>query len=122
MKNTIYIFLLFLGVVCFSCKNSSNEDNEKSFPIPVTSADSSINKIDDSIVDSQTAQKLIKENNDSLIDQNNNAKKESKKLTNDWSIDDFIIKCSKNYEAELRQFIEYEKEQWENVANPFIAS
>jgi len=38
-----------------------------------------------------------------------------------WNIDNFIIECPKKYRVALKQYIEYKREQWKNVPNPFIA-
>lgn len=45
-----------------------------------------------------------------------------KKLHKESIINEFIIEAPKNYETELKQYIEYEKEKWKNIPNPFIAT
>ena len=37
-------------------------------------------------------------------------------------IDDFIIECSKQIEKELKQYIAYDREEWKQVPNPFVAT
>jgi hypothetical protein len=40
----------------------------------------------------------------------------------DWKIDDFIVKKKDRSSAALRAQIEYTKEQWQHVKNPFTAN
>ncbi len=121
MKDKIYFFLFVIGFALFDCKNSPNENNDKSLPIPITSIDCAINKINGVNADSATAQKIIIAKSDSLTNQNVIIKNEGKKVSTNWTIDDYILKCPKNSTSDLKQFIEYEIEQYKNVSNPIIA-
>lgn len=122
MNSTIYICLILVLATCVSCNNSSNENDEKSLSISSPSVDSCNNKENDTILDTLPTQKVIEENSDSLINHNNIAKKEIERNVSDWSIDDFIITCSEYYKDELRLTIKYEKEDWDGVKNPFVAT
>lgn len=44
-------------------------------------------------------------------------------MVKNWQIADFIVSFeAENYSEDLIQFIEYEKKQWSNIGNPFIAT
>jgi len=42
--------------------------------------------------------------------------KTKKKMTNDWTTDQYILKCSKNQTTELKQYIESEKKTLEECS------
>ena len=108
-----FILLLLVGVVFFGCKNSSNEDNKKLNLLSVALTSNTINKVDsDSVYSSQemefTPKDTINNDPDKTIEFN--------------SIDDYIIKYPKGYEADLRANIKHKIEAWKSVDNPFVAT
>jgi len=112
MKSTKYLFI-FLILIFISCKNSSDKNDEKSDLISKTNYDST--KIEtDSLSHSNEV------NNDSLL--NENSKNEELISVQEWKTEDFIINEKDKKNQSLKSNIEYKKEEWKNVKNPFIAT
>lgn len=111
MHRTIFS-LLFMSIILMSCKNSSDENNL----IPETYIDST--KLGaDSIAANQN---LTEKNHDSLLV--DSTKNNELLSVTDWKIEDFIINKKDKKSEAVRRMIEYEKEQFENVKNPFVAT
>lgn len=106
---SLYFSLFLITTFCISCNNSSQQDNKKA----------GIDSLHD------TSQ-LTKQNLDTLSNKIDSVtEKESEisefKSVDNWSIDDFIInKKDKSFKS-LKSTIQYTKEEWKNVNNPFIA-
>jgi hypothetical protein len=115
MNNTICLFI-FLVVFFTNCKNSSDENYKKSDLIPEANDDPDKTGADS--IDKH--QYLTEENRDTIL--KDTAKNNKVLSVNDWNIDDFIINNRDRSSKALRLSIEYEREQWKNVKNPFVAS
>lgn len=124
MKNRALFFQLLIAILICSCNNSSTENNDHSFQIETSDTSVINNPNGDSINDFQKIHNVAKENNDSIITPMHSIKVNDKVLKrnsiDNWSIDDFIIKCPESYKGELKSDIEYVKEQWKNVETPII--
>jgi hypothetical protein len=101
---------LLLGILVFpmGCQNDGNQDEKTQETVPVSvekNADSS-ELVSEILTDSSALEQKTEE----LISVSN------------WKIDDFIVKKKDRSSAGVRAQIEYTKEQWENVKNPFVAT
>ena len=105
MKNTISLFLFFTAFI--SCQNASNINKVETHPIETVSDDIGSKKVEDTIVETNTIYQLPEEI--SPLDVSN------------WSINEFIIECPNSYKEELKQYLKFERKEWKNVPNPFIA-
>lgn len=104
--------LLWVAVFFISCNNSTDEDKKE----PNTGQ--------------KTAAGTAKAGADTLNSQQNRGDTvlPNKGDTNGavsvsgWKTDDFIVKQKDRAYKELRRTVEYEREQWKNVANPLIVT
>lgn len=116
-------YLLLIGVAFGSCKNSSNENNKKFYLMSTASTNSITNEVDNNSIGAYTdidGGIWFEEVNDHPVFNFENNGPE--RTIEPDSIDDFIIKYPKGYEADLRAYIKYEIEAWKGVNNPLIAT
>jgi hypothetical protein len=115
MHTTPYSFL-FLVIFFISCNNSSHQiSNTSDSTIQVNG---NPNKTGADSID--VHQHLADGNTDTIVIARPDSSKEIS--VKDWSIDDFIINKRDRSSKAVRSSIEYAREQWKNVKNPFVAT
>ncbi len=101
MNTKLYLLIFLLSINSIRCKKTSKEKHliiSNDFITLNNNYKNNINSQSDSITNHLYSSK------------------------NDSSIDTLIIKCPENLISELKQFIKFQKEEWKNVKNPFIAT
>lgn len=105
MKSSLSFFLCF--VLFLSCQESAVPETE----VSESNLENELNELPIVAVDS-----LVKPNDSLQIGEIS-----SVDVTN-WTLDEFIVDCPKEMKSELKDYLRYERKQWEGVANPFIAT
>lgn len=115
MRNTINPFL-FAAVLFISCNNASKESNTKQDSIKKANGDT--NK---TVADTVNAPQSLTEEKKDILPASK-AKNKEVQSVKEWKTDDFIVKEKDRSSEALRRTIEYEREQWKAVTNPFVAT